>query len=312
MSKLLAVGTIAFDSIETPFGKADKVIGGSVNYIAWSACHLCEHIAVSAVVGDDYPQSELKKLEQRGVDFEGLQVKPGEKTFYWSGKYHMNLNDRDTLVTDLNVLKEFNPTLPEEYRHCPYVMLGNLTPQVQLSIIEQMEERPQLIALDTMNYWIQNEEYRPDLDRVLQHIDVLIVNEEEARMLGNHYSLVRCAKIIEENYNLQFVVIKKGENGALLFHQDLVYYAPALPLEDVFDPTGAGDTFAGGFMGYIAQSQDISFENLKRAVVYGSAMASFCVEDFGPKRLETLTAEDIEERLQEFLDLVHVDIVIND
>ncbi len=312
MSTLLAVGTIAFDSIETPFGKADKIIGGSVNYIAWSACHLCDCVEVSAVVGGDYPQDEIKQLINFGADFTGLQVKEEEKTFFWSGKYHMNLNDRDTLTTDLNVLKDFDPILPESYLDSEFVMLGNLTPSVQIKVLDQLNKRPSLVAMDTMNYWIQRQEYREDLLAILARVDVLIINDEEARMLGNHYSLVKCAKLIMNEMGPKFVIIKKGENGALLFYKEQVYFAPALPLEEVFDPTGAGDTFAGGFMGYLAQSRDTSFENLKRAVIFGSTMASFCVEDFGPNRLKHLHGEEIEERVQEFLQLVQVDIELKD
>ena len=309
---LLAVGTIAFDAIETPFDKIDKIIGGSANYIAWSASHLCKEIFISAVVGEDYPQEEIELLKNRGVNFEGLQVKQGEKSFFWSGKYHMNYNDRDTLITDLNVLANFEPVLPAAARNSEYILLGNLTPKVQLEVLNQLEVEPRLVAMDTMNYWIENEEYRADLNQVLQRIDVLIINEEEVRMLAQNYSIVKSAKLILETMGPKFVVVKKGENGALLFHENKIFFAPALPLEEVFDPTGAGDAFAGGFMGYVAKTKDRSFENLKRAVIHGSAMASFCVEKFGPNRLKSIHPEDIEQRLEDFIDLVQVDIEMRD
>lgn len=309
---LLTVGTIAFDAIETPFDKIDKIIGGSANYIAWSASHLCSEIFISAVIGEDYPQHEIELLKKRGVNFQGLQVKQGEKSFFWSGKYHMNYNDRDTLQTDLNVLADFEPTLPEEAKKSEYILLGNLTPQVQLDVLNQLEVEPRLIAMDTMNYWIQNEKYSSDLKKVLQRVDVLIINEEEVRMLAQNYSIVKSAKIILETMGPKFVVVKKGENGALLFHENRIFFAPALPLEEVFDPTGAGDAFAGGFMGYICKTKDRSFENLKRAVIHGSAMASFCVEEFGPNRLKKLEPPHIANRLEDFIDLVQVDIEMRD
>lgn len=306
---LLALGTVAFDSIETPFDKVDKIIGGSCNYIAWAAAHLTDKIYVSAVVGGDYPEDELKQLEARGVNFSSLEIKENEKSFFWAGKYHMNFNDRDTVQTDLNVLENFQPKLSDQAKKSKYVMLGNLTPAVQISVIEQMED-PKLIALDTMNYWIQDEQYRPELLKVLQQIDVLIINEEETRMLSNTHSLIKGAKYILNNLGPKFVVMKKGEHGALLFHKDLVFFAPALPLEDVFDPTGAGDSFAGGFMGYLARVDDLSFENMKRAIIYGSVMASFCVEKFGPRRLKEINEQDIQQRLQEFTQLTQVDLLL--
>lgn len=309
---LLVVGTIAFDSIETPFDKIDKIIGGSANYITWSASHLCKEIYACATVGDDYPQTEIELLKARGVNFDGLQIKQGEKSFFWSGKYHMNYNDRDTLQTDLNVLADFQPMVPENARNCDYVMLGNLTPKVQLDVLNQLLSKPKLVGMDTMNYWIENEKYRPDLLRVLQRVDVLIINEEEVRMLAQNYSIVKSAKIILETMGPKFVVVKKGENGALLFHQNKIFFAPALPLEEVFDPTGAGDAFAGGFMGYLSNTNDTSFENLKRAVIQGSAMASFCVEEFGPNRLKSLVPPQIEQRIEAFIDLVQVDIEMRD
>lgn len=309
---LLAVGTIAFDSIETPFGKVDKIIGGSANYIAWSASQMCKNIHLCAVVGSDYPNTEIELLRDRGVNFDGLQVKENEKSFFWSGKYKMNFNDRTTLQTDLNVLKNFQPVIPENAKSAKYLMLGNLTPNVQLSVLDQMEQSPRLIAMDTMNYWIENDEYRNQLSEVLKKVDVIIINEEETRMLANHYSIIKGAKMILEEMGPKFVIVKKGEHGALLFHQNKVFFAPALPLEEVFDPTGAGDAFAGGFIGYLAQTDDISFENMKRAVIHGSMLASFCVEEFGPTRLKTITKKDFQNRLEEFIDLVQVDIEIQD
>ncbi len=309
---LLTVGTIAFDAIETPFGKVDKIIGGSANYIAWSAAHFCKPVQVSAVVGDDYPNSELEQLKHLGVDFSGLQIKEGQKSFFWSGKYDMNLNDRTTTETALNVLADFDPQIPDSFQGSDYVLLGNLTPEVQIRVLDQMKEKPKLVAMDTMNYWIQDDRYKAGLEAILKRVDVLIINEEEARMLGQDYSIVKCAKKILDTMGPKFVVVKKGEHGALLFYDNNVYFAPALPLEDVFDPTGAGDSFAGGFMGYIAKSDDISFENLKRAVIYGSAMASFCVEKFGPQRLKELDQSQIKQRIQDFVDLVQVDIVIKE
>lgn len=309
---LLTVGTVAFDAIETPFGKVDKIIGGSANYISWSAAHLCKPVQVTAVVGDDYPNSELEQLKYLGVDFSGLQIKDGEKSFFWSGKYDMNLNDRTTTATDLNVLANFEPIIPKSFQETDYVLLGNLTPAVQNRVLDQMTTQPKLIAMDTMNYWIQDEQYQDDLKKILQRVDVLIINEEEARMLGNNYSIVKSARIILESMGPKFVVVKKGEHGALLFHENNAYFAPALPLEDVFDPTGAGDSFAGGFMGYLAKTDNVSFENLKRAVIYGSVMASFCVEKFGPERLKELDMSQIEQRIQDFVDLVQVDIVLQE
>lgn len=306
---LLAIGTIAFDSIKTPFASVEQIIGGSLNYIAWSASHICKDIQLSAVVGDDYPQEEIDMLKQKGVDFENVEQILGEKTFFWSGEYHMNFNDRDTLQTDLNVLKKYNPVLNNKARKAEYVMLGNLTPSVQLNVLSQLEN-PKVVALDTMNYWIENKDYRKDLDAVIEKIDLLIINDEEARMLGNHHSIVKSAKYIMAYYDVPFVVVKRGEHGALLFHRDKVFFAPALPLEEVFDPTGAGDSFAGGLMGYLSTSKEFTFENLKRAVIHGSMMASFCVEKFGPTRLKELDFALVENRLQDFVDLVQVDIIL--
>ena len=304
---LLVVGTVAFDAIETPFGKTDKITGGSGNYICQSAGHFTNDMQLVSVIGDDFDQNELNYLKSIGTDIDGVQVKEGEKSFFWSGKYHMDLNRRDTLVTDLNVLAAFDPILPEKYKTAEFLILGNIDPTLQAKVIAQMTERPKLIAMDTMNFWMDIA--LEPLKAVLKMVDLLIVNEEEARQLTNEYSLVKAAAKIRE-MGPKFLIIKKGEHGALLFHGNRVFFAPALPLEDVFDPTGAGDTFAGGFMGFLAKSKDLSFENMKRAVIYGSAMASFCVEKFGPERLKEVTSQEIEERVQVFIELVDFDIIL--
>lgn len=306
---LLVVGTVAFDAIETPFGKTDKITGGSGNYICHSAGHFTDNMQLVSVIGDDFDQSELQYLQSVGTDLEGVQVKKGEKSFFWSGKYHMDLNQRDTLVTDLNVLADFDPVLPEKYKTAEFLLVGNIDPTLQAKVISQMHERPKLIALDTMNFWMQIA--LDALHNVLKMVDLLIVNEEEARQLSNEYSLVKAANKIRA-MGPKYLIIKKGEHGALLFHGNRVFFAPALPLEEVFDPTGAGDTFAGGFMGYLAKTEDVSFENMKRAVIYGSAMASFCVEKFGPTRLKEITRSDIEERVNVFVELVDFDIILNE
>lgn len=304
---LLVVGTVAFDAIETPFGKVDKITGGSGNYICHSAGHFMHDMQLVSVIGDDFDQDELHYLESIGTDIEGIQVKKGEKSFFWSGRYHLDLNRRDTLVTDLNVLADFDPILPDKYKNAEFLILGNIDPSLQAKVISQMQERPKLIAMDTMNFWM---DIAPDaLDTVLKMVDLLIVNEEEARQLSKEHSLVKAAEVIR-NKGPKFLIIKKGEHGALLFHGKQVFFAPALPLEDVFDPTGAGDTFAGGFMGYLANTKDLSFENMKRGVIYGSAMASFCVEKFGPGRLKELSRQEIEDRVQVFVELVDFDIIL--
>ena len=304
---LLVVGTVAFDAIETPFGKTDKITGGSGNYICQSAGHFTNDMQLVSVIGDDFDQNELVYLKSIGTDIEGVQVKEGEKSFFWSGKYHMDLNRRDTLATDLNVLAAFDPILPAKYKNAEFLILGNIDPALQAKVISQMEVRPKLIAMDTMNFWM--EIALEPLKEVLKMVDLLIVNEEEARQLSNEYSLVKAANKIRE-MGPKFLIIKKGEHGALLFHGNRVFFAPALPLEDVFDPTGAGDTFAGGFMGFLAKTKDLSFDNMKRAVIYGSAMASFCVEKFGPERLKEVSEEEIEERVQVFIELVDFDIIL--
>ena len=303
---LVTVGSVAFDAIETPFGKTDKIIGGAGTYIAFSSSYFMEKQNIVSVVGEDFPQEMLDKLKTRGVNLEGLQIKQGEKTFFWSGKYNNDMNSRDTLVTELNVLEHFDPIIPESYQGCDYLMLGNLSPQVQLSVIQRLTERPKLIAMDTMNFWMDIA--MDDLKKTLKEIDILIINDEEARQLSGEYSLVKAAKAIRA-MGPKYLIIKKGEHGALLFHESKVFFAPALPLEEVFDPTGAGDTFAGGFMGYIASTDDYSFENMKRAIIAGSAMASFCVEQFGTEKLENLSKQDIEDRITEFVKLTDFDMV---
>jgi len=302
---LLTVGSVAFDAIETPFGKTDKIIGGAGTYIVISSSYFVNQQNIVAVVGDDFPKEMIEKLDERGVDLDGLQIKEGKKSFFWSGKYSNDMNSRDTLVTELNVLGEFDPVVPEAYQNCEYLMLGNLSPEVQLKVIERLKKRPKLVALDTMNFWMDIA--MDDLKKALKKIDLLIINDEEARQLSGEYSLVRAAKKIRE-MGPKYLVIKKGEHGALLFHESQVFFAPALPLTDVFDPTGAGDTFAGGFMGYIASTEDSSFENMKRAVIIGSAMASFCVEKFGTERIENLTVEEIKDRIDEFVQLTDYDM----
>jgi len=301
---LIVVGSMAFDAIETPFGKSDKIIGGAATYIAWCASNFTKIKQIS-VVGGDFPQSELDALTARGVNFDGLQIKKDEKSFFWSGKYHMDMNSRDTLVTELNVLANFEPVVPESYQGSEFLMLGNLDPKVQRSVIEQLRERPKLIVLDTMNFWMDI--MMEELQKTISMVDVLMINDSEARQLSGDYSIVRAAKKIME-MGPKYLVIKKGEHGALLFHGDHVFFAPALPLEEVFDPTGAGDTFAGGFIGHLAKTKDISFENMKTAIIVGSAMASFCVEKFGTQRLQEITQEDINERLQQFVQLSSFDI----
>jgi sugar/nucleoside kinase (ribokinase family) len=303
---LVTVGSVAFDAIETPFGKTDKIIGGAGTYIAFSSSYFMEKQNIVSVVGEDFPQEMLDKLKNKGVNLEGLQIKEGEKTFFWSGKYSNDMNARDTLVTELNVLEHFDPILPADYQGCDYLMLGNLSPQVQSTVIERLTERPKLIAMDTMNFWMDIA--MDDLKKTLKEVDILIINDEEARQLSEEYSLVKAAKKIR-TMGPKYLIIKKGEHGALLFHEDKVFFAPALPLEEVFDPTGAGDTFAGGFMGYIASTDDYSFENMKRAIIAGSAMASFCVEKFGTEKLENLSKSEIEDRIQEFVQLTDFDMV---
>ncbi len=302
---LIVVGTMAFDAIETPFGKSDKIIGGSATYVAYAASNFVQPVQQVSIVGYDFPQEEMAELKSRGVQAEGVEVVKDKKSFFWAGKYHMDMNTRDTLVTDLNVLADFNPIIPESYQGAEFLMLGNLMPKLQKTVIEQLRERPKLIVLDTMNFWMETA--LDDLKEVLTLTDVLMVNDSEARQLSHEFSLVKAAKKIMA-MGPKYLIIKKGEHGALLFHGDQVFFAPALPLEDVFDPTGAGDTFAGGFIGHIAKTKDVSFENMKTAIIVGSAMASFCVEKFGTQRLKEITKEDIDKRLALFRELVNFDI----
>ena len=304
MNKLLIVGTVAFDAIETPFGKTDKILGGAATYIGLSAAQFNIESAIVSVVGEDFPQEYLDLLKDRNIDITGTEIVKGGKTFFWSGKYHNDLNSRDTLDTQLNVLADFQPVVPENFKSPDVVMLGNLHPLVQLSVLEQIE-RPKLVVLDTMNFWMDNT--WDDLMKVIAKVDALTINDEEARQLTDEYSLVKAARKIAK-MGPKYVVIKKGEHGALLFHNEQIFFAPALPLEEVFDPTGAGDTFAGGFTGYLAHTGDISFKNMKNAVIYGSNLASFCVEKFGTERMQDLTKEEVHQRLEEFKALTQFQI----
>ncbi|MBK8517772.1 MAG: bifunctional hydroxymethylpyrimidine kinase/phosphomethylpyrimidine kinase [Saprospiraceae bacterium] len=303
---LLTVGTVAFDTIETPFGKAEMVIGGACTYISWSASYFTNDIHLVSIVGDDFPASELKRLSDRGVNMDGLKIVKGGKSFFWSGKYHNNMISRDTLVTDLNVLADFDPIIPDSAKSSKYVMLGNLTPAIQASVLDQLDGSQSLVALDTMNFWMDIA--MDELKSVIKRINLLTINDEEARQLSGEHSLVNAAKVIH-SMGPEYLVIKKGEHGALLFRGEEIFFAPALPLAQVFDPTGAGDTFAGGMMGYLAKTDDVSMENMKRAVITGSAMASFCVEDFSLNKLQILNQSEINDRLQRFKNLMHFDLV---
>jgi sugar/nucleoside kinase (ribokinase family) len=302
---LITVGTMAFDAIETPFGKVDKIVGGSATYVAYAACNFITPVQQISIVGYDFPEAEMKSLQRRGVQTEGVERVKDKKSFFWSGKYHIDMNTRDTLVTDLNVLEDFNPIVPDSYQGSEFLLLGNLMPKLQLSVINQLKKRPRLIVMDTMNFWM--DVALDDLKVVLKKVDVLLVNDGEARQLSGEVSLVKAAKAIMA-MGPKYLIIKKGEHGALLFHENSVFFAPALPLEEVFDPTGAGDTFAGGFTGYLAKVKDISFDSMKTAIIVGSAMASFCVEKFGPERLKEINADDITARINEFVQLVNFDI----
>ncbi len=296
---------MAFDAIETPFGKVDQIVGGSGTYVAYAASNFVKPIQQISIVGYDFPQEEMDELKKRGVSLEGVEIVKDKKSFFWSGKYHLDMNSRDTLVTDLNVLADFNPIVPDSYQGAEFLILGNLAPDIQMSVIDQLKVRPKLIVMDTMNFWMDIA--MEGLKEVIKKVDVLLVNDAEARQLSGELSLFKAAKVIMQ-MGPQFLIIKKGEHGALLFHKDHVFFAPALPLEEVFDPTGAGDTFAGGFIGHLAKTKDISFENMKTAIIVGSAMASFCVEKFGPERLKEITKADIDARLTEFVQLVNFDI----
>lgn len=302
---LLTIGTVAFDTIETPFGKAEKVIGGACTYISWSASYFTKNIHLVSVVGDDFPAEELQALENRGVDLKGLEIKQGEKSFFWAGRYHENMNSRDTLVTELNVLADFNPVVPASARSAKYVMLGNLTPAIQSAVLDQLDGSQKLIVLDTMNFWM--DVALEELKKVIARIDVLTINDEEARQLSGQHSLVKAAATILD-MGPKILIVKKGEHGALLFQNDEIFFAPALPLAEVYDPTGAGDTFAGGFIGYLAATDDLSSANVKKAIIAGSAMASFCVEDFSLNRLKTLSRAEIDNRILKFKELTHFDI----
>ncbi|SHE60315.1 Sugar or nucleoside kinase, ribokinase family [Psychroflexus salarius] len=304
MSKLLIVGTVAFDAIETPFGKTDKILGGAATYIGLSAANFKAKSAIVSVVGDDFPQEHINLLQRNNINLEGLEVVNGGDTFFWSGRYHNDMNTRDTLDTQLNVLADFQPVVPDDFKNADIVMLGNLHPAVQLSVINQVN-KPKLIVLDTMNFWMDTT--LDLLKEVIEKVDVITINDEEARQLSGEYSLVKAARIISE-MGPKYVVIKKGEHGALLFHGNEMFFAPALPLEEVFDPTGAGDTFAGGFTGYLAETKDTSFENMKNAIIYGSNLASFCVEKFGTEKMQELDIKAVNDRLKQFKSLTQFEI----
>lgn len=304
---LLVVGTVAFDAIETPFGKTDKILGGAATYISLAASYFTKNINLVSVVGEDFPDSNIQMLQKHSVNTDGLQILKGQKTFFWAGKYHNDMNSRDTITTELNVLETFNPIVPDSYKDCEFLMLGNLMPKLQQQVLSQMSKRPKLIVLDTMNFWMDMA--MNELLETLAQVDVLTINDSEARQLSGEYSLVKAAQKILA-MGPKYLIIKKGEHGALLFNKEQVFFAPALPLEDVFDPTGAGDSFAGGFIGYLAETKDISFENMKRAIIFGSATASFCVEKFGTENLIGLTQEQVDARVQEFVDLVQFDIAL--
>lgn len=299
---------MAFDAIETPFGKTDKIVGGSATYVAYAASNFVKPVQQISIVGYDFPKEEMDELRRRGVHLDGVEIVPDKKSFFWSGRYHEDMNSRDTLITDLNVLADFDPKVPDSYQGAEFLMLGNLAPKIQLNVIQELKQRPKLIAMDTMNFWMESA--MPELKIVLKYVDMLIVNDAEARQLTGLFSLVKAAKAIMQ-MGPKYLIIKKGEHGALLFHGDDVFFAPALPLEDVFDPTGAGDTFAGGFIGHLAKTGDISFENMKRGIIVGSAMASFCVEKFGTERLVNLNQEHVDERVKQFINLVQFHIRLN-
>jgi sugar/nucleoside kinase (ribokinase family) len=302
---LLVIGTVAFDAIETPFGKTDKIVGGAATYASLAASYFYDKVKIVAVVGDDFPAEEIADFGNHHIDTEGLQVKAGEKSFFWSGKYHNDMNSRDTLITELNVLANFDPIIPENYQDCEYLMLGNLTPQVQQTVIKRLKNRPKLIVMDTMNFWMDIA--MDDLLETIKLIDVLTINDAEARQLSGEYSLAKAAKKIL-TMGPKYLIIKKGEHGALLFGEGKIFSAPALPLEEVFDPTGAGDTFAGGFIGYMAKAGEVSFDNMKNAIIYGSALASFCVEKFGTEKIKNLAADEVAARVKEFVSLTKFEI----
>lgn len=297
---LVVIGTVAFDAIETPFGKTDKIVGGAATYASLAASYFYDKVKIVGVVGDDFHQEDIREIEAHGIDVEGLQIKEGEKSFFWAGKYHNDMNSRDTLVTELNVLADFDPVIPDSYQDCQYLLLGNLTPLIQQTTITRFKNRPKLIVLDTMNFWM--DVALDDLLQTLKMIDVLTINDAEARQLSGEYSLMKAAKKILQ-MGPKYLIIKKGEHGALLFNEDKIFSAPALPLAEVFDPTGAGDTFAGGFIGYLAKVGTINFNNMKNAIIYGSALASFCVEKFGTEKIRKLTEQEVAGRIHEFVNL---------
>ncbi len=303
---LVVIGTVAFDAIETPFGKTDKIVGGAATYASLAASYFYDKVKIVAVVGDDFPQSEIKDFNNHHIDTEGLQVKVGEKSFFWAGKYHNDMNSRDTLITELNVLADFDPIIPASYQDCEYLMLGNLTPQVQQTVIKRLTNRPKLIVMDTMNFWMDIA--LDDLLETIKMVDVLTINDAEARQLSGEYSLVKAARKIL-TMGPKYLIIKKGEHGALLFGDDKIFAAPALPLAEVFDPTGAGDTFAGGFIGYMAKVGTVNFNNMKNAIIFGSALASFCVEKFGTEKIRNLTKQEIATRVEEFVSLSKFEII---
>ena len=302
---LLVLGTVAFDTIETPFGKAERIIGGAGTFVAWASYRFYKDIQLVSVIGNDFLQAELDALQARGVKMDGLEIRENEKSFFWAGRYHNNMNSRDTLATELNVLENYAPVLPDSLKNVDYLMLGNFAPAVQKSVLEQLEARPKLVVMDTMNFWMDIA--MDELKSVIAQVDVLTINDEEARQLSGEYSLVKAAQVILK-MGPTHLIIKKGEHGALLFHQEGMFYVPAMPLEEVFDPTGAGDSFAGGYVGYLAKTDDFSFENMKRALVYGSVVASYCVEQFGPNKLKEITEQDITDRTNAFLDLMRISL----
>ena len=303
---LLVVGTVAFDKIETPLGKTDKILGGAGTYIGIAASYFTHKTNIVSVVGDDFPEKYHNILHDHRINTDGIQIVKGGKTFFWEGKYHTDMNSRDTLTTELNVLAEFNPLVPDNYQNCEFLMLGNLEPNIQRQVLNQLKKRPKLVVLDTMNFWMDIA--WDALMKTISMVDLLTINDQEARQMSGEYSLVKAARKIL-TLGPKYLIIKKGEHGALLFNkEENCFFAPALPLEEVFDPTGAGDTFAGGFIGYLAKTKDLSFENMKRAIIYGSALASLTVEKFGTDKIAYLKPEDLNDRIKKFKDLVEVDI----